>query len=47
MNNEIYYVLVDDHIVTRQEVEMAFYVTHGLQVELLGGTMEVRMILMV
>ena len=29
MNNEIYYVLVDDHIVTRHEVEMAFYVTHG------------------
>jgi glycine/serine hydroxymethyltransferase len=29
MNNEIFYVLVDDHIVTRQEVEMAFYVTHG------------------
>ena len=27
--NEIYYVLFDDHIVTRQEVDMAFYVTHG------------------
>ena len=29
MNNEIFYVLNDDHIVTRQEVELAFYVTHG------------------
>lgn len=29
MNKEIFYVLFDDHIVTRQEVEMAFYVTHG------------------
>lgn len=29
MDNEIFYILTDDHIVTRQEVEMAFYVTHG------------------
>lgn len=29
MNDEIFYVLIDDHIVTRQEVDMAFYVTHG------------------
>lgn len=27
--DEIYYVLFDNHIVTRQEVDMAFYVTHG------------------
>ena len=29
MNDEIFYVLMDDHIVTRHEVDMAFYVTHG------------------
>ena len=29
MSKEIFYVLMDDHIVTRQEVELAFYVTHG------------------
>ncbi len=29
MNKEIFYVLTDNHIVTRQEVELAFYVTHG------------------
>ena len=29
MNNEIFYVLMDDNIVTRHEVDMAFYVTHG------------------
>lgn len=29
MSKEIFYVLIDDHIVTRQEVELAFYVTHG------------------
>ena len=29
MNDEIFYVLVDDHIVTRNELDMAFYVTHG------------------
>lgn len=29
MSKEIFYVLMDDHIVTRQEIELAFYVTHG------------------
>lgn len=29
MKDEIYYVLVDGNIVTRHEVDMAFYVTHG------------------
>lgn len=29
MSKEIFYILMDDHIVTRQEVELAFYVTHG------------------
>ena len=29
MNNEIFYVIADNSIVTRNEIEMAFYVTHG------------------
>ena len=29
MSKEIFYVLFDGHIVTRDEVELAFYVTHG------------------